>query len=262
MKELLRVSQVHVSYRNREVLGGIDLDVREGELCALLGLNGSGKTTLLRAVCRLIRADSGGCYVRGENIWDMTEREIALIVSYIPQRSGHIGGKSVLEVAMMGLNPHLKLLASPTRAQMEQTKEILSKVGVGQFADRMYNELSQGQQQLVILARALVQNTPVMLMDEPDSALDFLNRHMMLSKVRDIVRSGRAGLVTLHDPNFAMSYCDRIFLLRDGMIVSQIDMKQSVMEEIREKLSLVYGDITLVRCGSRYMMEVESASAL
>ena len=255
MDALLKISQVNVSFKEHVILKNIDLEVREGEFCALLGLNGSGKTTLLRTICGLIRANKGLCLVRDENIWNMKEMEIARRISYIPQQSSRIGGKSVWEIALMGLNPHLKLLSSPSATQKNAAAKILAKLGIDSIIDRMYNELSQGQQQLVILARTLIQNTPVMLMDEPDSALDFLNRHMMLSKVRAIVQSeGRAGLVTLHDPNFAMSYCDRIFLLYDGHIIEQINMRQSAMEEIHEKLSMIYGNIKIIRNDNSYLM--------
>ena len=99
----------------------------------------------------------------------------------------------------------------------------------------------------MILARCIVQDSPVMLMDEPDSALDFLNRHMVLSKIRELIKEeNKAGLITLHDPNFAMAYCDRLLLLKEGRLVGELDMRRAKADEVKKKLSLIYGDSFLM----------------
>jgi iron complex transport system ATP-binding protein len=132
-------------------------------------------------------------------------------------------------------------------------------MGLIDLIDKDFARLSEGQKQMVILVRTLVQDTPAMLMDEPDSALDFLNRHRMLAKIRELThREGKAGLVTLHDPNFAMVYCDRLILLQNGGIVGELKMKAASKKAILGCLAMIYGDnISILEHDGRYMMLLE-----
>lgn len=254
MSILFDVKDIHVSYGASEIVKGVSFSLQEGELCALLGLNGSGKTTMMRGICGLIPAE-GKAYVNGIALESMKERARARYLSFIPQVSSPIQGKSVVEVLLMGANPHLRLLETPGKKFYDAAFAALKKLNLEDFADRDFGKLSQGQKQLIILARTLVQNSPVMLMDEPDSALDFRNRHMVLSKIREAVKEEKkAGLITLHDPNFAMAYCDRLLLLKSGKLVAEVDMRMTSEQEIKEKLSYIYGKITLLSYGDGYLM--------
>ena len=155
----------------------------------------------------------------------------------------------------MGFNAQLGLFESPSACQKDAAFNALEKLNCAHLAHKDFGSLSQGQRQIVILARSIVQDAPVMLMDEPDSALDFLNRHMVLAKIRELIKAERrAGLITLHDPNFAMAYCDRLLLLKDGMMAAEIDMRTASMEEVGQKLSLIYGDIELLPNHGSYLM--------
>lgn len=254
MSVLFEVKNVYVSYGSTEIVHGVSLSLKKGELCAFLGLNGSGKTTLLRGVCGLIPME-GQVLVEGQKLKEMNERERARHLSFIPQISSPIQGKTVTEVMLMGANPYLGLLESPRAEHYKAVERALEKLEIEKFADRQFHQLSQGQKQLVILARTLVQNSPVMLMDEPDSALDFRNRHMVLEKIRSVVKGeGKSGLITLHDPNFAMAYCDRLLLLKDGNVVAEVDMRTALEDEVREKLSMIYGNIELFAYTGGYLM--------
>jgi len=254
MNPMFEIRDMRVSYGPTEVVRGVSLSIPQGQMCALLGLNGSGKTTLLRAACGLLPY-KGACYVQGHHLGEMNERQRAKFLSFIPQISSALQGKTVMEVLLMGFNPHLKLLQSPGQAHRYAALDTLAKLNLQDHSSRLFSSLSQGQKQLVILARALVQNAPVMLLDEPDSALDFLNRHMVLSKMQDTIRTeNQVGLITLHDPNFAMAYCNRLILLKDGLVAAELDMGTAEFDEVREKLSLLYGDIELLSGQRGYLM--------
>lgn len=257
MSVLFEVQGVRVSYGSTEIVHGVSFSLKKGELCAFLGLNGSGKTTLLRGVCGLIPME-GQVLVDGRILREMNERERARHLSFIPQISSPIQGKTVTEVMLMGANPYLGLLESPKAEHYRAVDEALKRLEIEDFAQRQFHELSQGQKQLVILARTLVQNSPVMLMDEPDSALDFRNRHMVLEKIRNVVKdAGKAGLITLHDPNFAMAYCDRLLLLKQGNVIAEVDMRTASEDEVRQKLSMIYGKIELFAYTGGYMIGKE-----
>ena len=255
MSVLLELEHVTVGYHGRTIVRDICLEIMEGEYCALLGLNGSGKTTLLKAVCGLIPIDSGRCLVKGLDCTRLHEYKRSRHISYIPQHHSKLQGVVVLDVVLMGFNPYLGLFDAIRVDNKKVAMEILIVMGLEELAFKDFSHLSEGEQQMVILARTLVQSAPVMLMDEPDSALDFLNRHRMLARVQDLIHSEKkAGIITIHDPNFALAYCDRLILLRDGTVVNQIRPRCTGREKIRACLSEVYGSIDLLEHNGRYMI--------
>lgn len=255
MNTLLKAENIRCGYRHREIVHDACLSVHPGEFCALLGLNGCGKTTLIKAICGLLPVHNGKCYVGGVDCTGFNERQRALKMAYIPQRGSLITGKTVMEVVLMGFNARLHLLDSPGRVHREKAMEALDRLGLSDLADRDYSQLSEGQKQMVILARTMVQDTSVMLMDEPDSALDFVNRNLVLGKIRQILHEqGRAGLITLHDPNFALAYCDSLILMRQGRILRRLELKGADRETIEKALSEIYGDIRVLQYEGGFVM--------
>ena len=185
--------------------------------------------------------------VDGQDCTKFNERRRALLMSYIPQRGSLITGKTVLEVVLMGFNARLHLLDSPGKIHREKAMEALERLGMAHLAQQDYATLSEGQKQIIILARTMVQDTPVMLMDEPDSALDFVNRNLVLGKIREILHAqNRAGLITLHDPNFALAYCDSLILMKEGKILRRITLADISREELETALAEIYGNIRVL----------------
>ncbi len=254
MSGLFSLKDARISYGKTEIVHGVDIDIAPGEFCALLGLNGSGKTTILHGCCGFLPVE-GSFTVADTDCRGLNEKKRARLISFIPQICSLQGGRTALEVVLMGFNSQLGLLESPSAEHKRAALAAMKRLNCAEFAEKDFGALSQGQRQIVILARCIVQDSPVMLMDEPDSALDFLNRHMVLAKIRELIKEeNKAGLITLHDPNFAMAYCDRLLLLRQGSIVEELDMRRAGAEEVREKLSLIYGDIGLLQNGSSFLM--------
>jgi len=251
----LRVDGMRVAYGRREILRGVDFTLGEGEMAALLGLNASGKTTLLRAVCGLIPLNGGDCLINGRGYLQSDERRRARLISYLPQRHSRLYDLSVMDVVLMGFNPHISLLASPGKREREASLEALDHLGMKDHAGEDFSLLSEGQKQLVLLARALVQDTGLLLLDEPDSALDYPNRHRVLSLLRNLLKEdGRSALITLHDPNFALAYCDKLLMLRDGLIVRDQAVSGSGAGELRDCLSLVFGAVDVIESRGRFVM--------
>ncbi|NLL36175.1 MAG: ABC transporter ATP-binding protein [Fretibacterium sp.] len=254
MSAIFSIEDMCVSYGREKIIHGVSLSIGAGELCALLGLNGSGKTTILHAACGFLPM-TGVCTAAGQDCSGLNEKKRARLISFIPQVCSMRGGITVMEAVLMGFNAHLGLFGSPSRAQKQFALDTLERLGYASFKGRDFGTLSQGQKQIVLLARCLVQNAPVMLMDEPDNALDFLNRHMVLQKIREVLRTQqKAGLITLHDPNFAMNYCDRLLLLKSGYLVGEIKMKGASREELEKKLSLIYGAIEVFSFNGNFFM--------
>lgn len=254
MSGLLSLKDVYISYGKNEIVHGVSFDMNGGEFCALLGLNGSGKTTILHACCGFIPME-GRCIVADTECKGLNEKKRAKLISFIPQVCSLQGGRTALDVVLMGFNAQLGLLEFPSAVHKRAALAAMERLNCAEFAEKDFGTLSQGQRQIVILARCIVQDSPVMLMDEPDNALDFLNRHMVLSKIRELIKEeNKAGLITLHDPNFAMAYCDRLLLLKEGRLVGELNMRSAKSDELKEKLSLIYGDIELQQNGNNFLM--------
>ena len=244
---LLEINGLTAAYGKNRVLDKVTFSIQSGELCALLGLNGSGKTTLLNSICGFVRS-AGDVRINGADCSKMNEKQRAGYISYLPQTFSDQEGRNVIDVVLMGFNPHLGLLEFPGAEHRLKAKEALKTVGLENKINRRFDTLSQGEKQLVILSRCLVQDSPLMLLDEPDSSLDYPNRHIVLTHIKNITRDkDYAGLMTLHDPNYALNYCDRILLLKNGTIRSEINIKESSAEMIEERLSEVYGDIRVIK---------------
>lgn len=251
----LEVKNMSVSYGKKEVISNCDMTLREGRLTALLGLNGSGKTTMLKASCGLLKGSSKIWEICGEDAGQMNERRKAQLVSYVPQKNTIIYSISTTDVVTMGFNPYLKLFSTPSKEQKKTARNVIRELGLEEKVDVDFLSLSEGQKQLIILARAIVQNSPVMLFDEPDSALDFLNHHLILHKIRELIHSGgKSGLITLHDPNFALEYCDEILILKDGGVIDSFMPRLLAAEEIKQKMSQLYEDIEILEHNGKFVL--------
>lgn len=253
MDEILTVRGVCAGYGARCVLEDVDLSVGEGEVCALLGLNGSGKSTLLRVLLGLLPVHMGEISVCGENMRRAVPPKVARLAAYLPQRSRADDGMTALEIVLMGANAVTPLIMPYSAVQREKARMCLERMGAGEWADRRMGELSQGQRQSVLLARALMQSPKLLLLDEPDAALDLPRRWQMLRTVSALVKEERcAALCALHDASLALSVCDSVAVLSGGRIVCRLDMARAGEDEVRAAMCALYGDVTVIRRGGRW----------
>lgn len=244
-------NEISAGYGKQNVIKDISFDVESGILMGVIGANGSGKTTLLKAICGIL-PHHGTCTLKETVLEKLSPKQIAKIISYIPQRSGISIDISVLDVVLMGFNPKLGLLEHPTKKMKAAAMVALEQVGLGGKEEYNYLHLSEGQKQLCILARTLVSDSKLLLLDEPESALDFRFRYQMLSLLRSWVSSGeRSAIVTLHDPSLALNFCDKLLLLTDEGVLGILELKTESLDKMEQMLSMVYGNISLQRCHNR-----------
>jgi iron complex transport system ATP-binding protein len=235
---MLRIENLSVSYGARHVLHHVTIGVDSGEVVALVGPNGAGKSTLIRAVSGVVPILSGDVRVDGRVLSKMSTMERARYLAVVPQARSLPPAFTVYESVLMGRTPHLGWLGRTGPRDQERVQYALEHTHMLALAERYVGELSGGEQQRALLARALAQDTPVMLLDEPTTHLDLQHREGLVQLIRELAAKKQlAVLMILHDLNLAGLYADRVALLVDGQ-VEAIGTPREVLTEMN--LSRVY----------------------
>jgi iron complex transport system ATP-binding protein len=215
----LAARAVGFAYRDGHGVAEVDLEVAPGEVVGLLGPNGAGKSTLVRVLAGVLAPYRGSIRVCGDELSGLARRELARRLAVVPQESGAEVPFTALETALLGRHPHLAGLAFESDRDVELARRALARVGAAELAHRPLAELSSGERQRVVVARALAQDTPLLLLDEPTSFLDLRYQVELFDLLRELAREGRAVVAVLHDLNLAAEYCDRVALVAGGRIV-------------------------------------------
>jgi iron complex transport system ATP-binding protein len=245
----LSITDLSFSYRNKSVLRNIHFAVERSTLCGLLGPNASGKTTLLKCINGVLKPKEGQVRVNGRLVRGLSRREIARLMAVVPQQTTVVFGFTALQMVVMGRTARLGMLKLPSRQDYRDAKTRLDELGVGDLAERPFNELSGGERQLVLIARALFQDPQILLLDEPTSHLDFKNQFMIMDVVRGMTKAKRlATVISLHDPNLAVRYCSQMVMLKEGRIYQE-GLRETVFD--RDTLEAVYGTKVIVENTSR-----------
>ena len=216
-QSVVDIQDLGFAYGDAEVLHDLTMAIGPREVFAIVGPNAAGKTTLLRCVERLLTPKTGTILIDGRDLKTLSARDVSRRAASVPQSHTPAFPYTVQDIVLMGRNPIWVRLPSLARMTWQWHSEAMDELGIRAIALRPYTQLSGGQLQLVLLARALAQEAQVLLLDEPTAHLDFRNRHVVLSTIRDLaVRLGLTVIMTVHDPNDAMQYADRVGLVSDG----------------------------------------------
>lgn len=226
----ISVENLSCSYGTHLVLRDVSFALSEREVLSVLGPNGSGKSTLFKCILGALTPTEGSITVDGEAVAGMQESVLAERIAYIPQSTRPAFGYTVLDIVLMGMIRKMKVFSQPTRAQEEEARSVLSSLGMEGLAERSFGKISGGEQQLVLIARALAQGARYILMDEPTSALDYGNQARVLDRVRALAGSGYGVLISTHNPQHALNYADRMIALKNGGILAE-GRPEEVMEE-------------------------------
>src|SRR5688500_15834147 len=215
---MLKIQNLSVHYGSRRILHDVSLDVQSGEVLALIGPNGAGKTTLIRAVSGVIPY-TGRVRTNGDDFASLSTIQRARYIATVPQAVSLPPAFTVWETVLLGRTPHMNFLGQPSQKDEEIARQSLGRVSALPLADRRVGELSGGEQQRVLLARALCQSTPILLLDEPTAHLDLQYQVNLLELVHQLAHKDKlAVLVALHDLNLAAHYADRVALMVAGKI--------------------------------------------
>lgn len=215
---MLEIRDIVVSYGNRQILNKVGLHAEKGQFVGIIGPNGSGKTTLVKTINRIIKPDSGSITIDGRNMTDMNSIEIAKNIAMVSQVISINFEFTVEDVILMGRTPYIK--GGETHEDREIVQDAMEKTKILHLKDRFVTQLSGGELQKVIIARALAQKPKILLLDEPTSHLDITNQIDILNLVKNASRKGMLVIAVIHDLNLAAYYCDKICLIRDGDMIS------------------------------------------
>jgi iron complex transport system ATP-binding protein len=228
----LALDAVAFAQAGRAVLSGVTLGLSLGEVLVLAGRNGAGKTTLLRVAAGLATPSAGRVQLEGRPLAALSRREIARTLALVPQDTSVPFPFTVEEVVLLGRAPHLRAFAFESRADRRIAGACLERLGIGALAQRSVLELSGGERQLAMIARALAQTPRILLLDEPVAHLDLAHRLALEELLRDLAREGKAALLVSHDLAGAARVADRVALLADGRVLACGTPREALRPEL------------------------------
>lgn len=249
-------------YRNHPVGSGVDLAVTAGEVLCLLGPNGSGKTTLFKTLLGLLPRHGGRIELDGRDLARLSRATVARQLAYVPQAHEAIFPYTVRDMVVMGRSVHRGLFAGPTAHDRALADAALNDLGIGSLAERDYKRLSGGQRQLVLIARALAQDTPLVVMDEPTASLDFGNQLLVLEQVARLARRGLGVVLSTHNPDHAFRCASRVLLLKDGRSLAAGTPQDALSERVLSEVYDVPVRVEQLSSGQRVCVARETCTAL
>lgn len=229
---VLSVNKVEFSYGSVPVLRDVNFEVEKGDFISILGVNGSGKSTLMKCINRILAFKEGIIFVEDRDLKKMKNIEIAQKIGYVPQNS-ETGYVTVFDAVLLGRKPYIKWDVSSK--DLELTEKVLGVMGLEDYSLRYINELSGGELQKVVIARALVQEPQLLLLDEPTSDLDLKNQLEVMKIIKEVSATQKiASVVVMHDINLALRYSDKFIILKDGQVFTTGGKEVITPEIIKE----------------------------
>lgn len=234
----LKVDNLHFSYGSHEVLKGVSFGIEDSGFVSLLGPNGAGKSTLFRCMLGLLEPGKGSVHICGRDIRNMPPAELSHRVAYIPQSHTPVFNFSVFDMVLMGTTAQLSQFASPGKKQKELAEAAMERMGILHLMNRGCGNISGGERQLALIARAIAQQAKILVMDEPSASLDYGNKFRVMETVKSLTEDDYTIIQSTHDPDQAYLYSDQILALYDGKILACGTPRDTISSSL---ISTLYG---------------------
>lgn len=233
----LQARSLSFSYiKSVPVLQNISFALEEGELLSVLGPNGAGKSTLFRCILGLVTGYTGEILLNEIDLHTLSPGARARAMAYIPQLHTPVFGYTALDTVLMGLSRFISPLSQPGRSQRDKAMEALALLGLEPLAQRNFTRLSGGEQQLVLIARAIAQDASILIMDEPTASLDYGNQYLVLEQVKQLSQRGYSVLLSTHNPQHALTFADRLLALEGNRVAALGPCRQAMTPALLERL--------------------------
>jgi iron complex transport system ATP-binding protein len=233
----LKIDDIDCSYGSAKVLENINFEVKSGDFLGILGPNGSGKTTLLKSISRVLQPTKGAILIDEQDVYRLKALEVAKKMAVVPQNTPVTFDFTSLEIVLMGRNPHMPRFKLESKEDLKIAKKSMEITRTWEFANRPLNELSGGEKQRVIIARALTQEPRILLLDEPTTHLDICNQLEIMDLLKNLCETKKLLIIAVfHDFNLAARYCDSLILLKNGKIVAVGESKITLTSENVKKV--------------------------
>lgn len=234
----MKVANLSFSYGTRSVLKDISFTANHGEFISVLGPNGVGKSTLFRCMLGLLTPSNGNTFIDDTPITEMSPSKLARYIAYIPQSHNPVFNFSVFDMVLMGTTAQTGTFSSPGKEQIQRAEAALDRLGILDLKERGYANISGGERQLILIARAIAQQAKILVMDEPSANLDYGNKIRVMNTVKGLTRDGYAVIQSTHDPDQAFLYSDKILALFEGRVLAWGSPQETVCDSL---ISTLYG---------------------
>ena len=234
----MKIENLHFSYGSHEVLKGVSFGVEDSGFISVLGPNGAGKSTLFRCMLGLLEPSEGSVHICGRNIRQMPPAELSHRVAYIPQSHTPVFNFSVFDMVLMGTTAQLSRFSSPGKKEAQLAEATMERIGISHLRSRGCGNISGGELQLALIARAIAQQAKILVMDEPSASLDYGNKLRLMETVKGLTRQGYTVIQSTHDPDQAYLYSDQILALYDGKLLARGTPRETISSSL---ISRLYG---------------------
>lgn len=244
----LELKNVTCGYGLKPIIQNVSMEVKSGEVLCMLGPNGVGKTTLFKTILGFLNIQKGNILIDGKSIYDYSPKELAKLLGYVPQAHNPPFPFKVIDVVLMGRVSYIGMFSSPTKEDFDIALNALEILDILYLKDKVYTEISGGEKQLVLIARALAQQAKMLIMDEPTSNLDFGNQIKVLTHVKKLAQKGIGVLMTSHFPNHVFFCATKVALIKNGKLLTigepnQVITKESLKEMYGINIEIINYDI-------------------
>lgn len=253
----LKAENLTVSLQGKSILKEVDFTLGSGKHIVLFGPNGSGKTTLMKTIAGLVEQDKGTMYLRNTKLDTQKTKERAKAVAFVPSGYTEVFSYTVEDFLLMGKLAQQGIFYLPGKTDKEKVDTLLQTLEMGHLRGKLYGQCSSGEKQMCLIARGLMQNTPVLLLDEPVANLDFYYQHKLMDFINKITDSDKIVLTSLHDPNLALQYGDEILVLHEGRITKKICRESKAFAaEFEQVLQALYKqEISVKKVDNSYFVQ-------